>query len=898
MLKTKLLPFQLKAVEKLSKIKVGALYMEMGLGKTRTTLELIQIRLDKSKINKVVWFCPCSTKRNLEEQIKLHSNLLEHIEIIGIESISMSDNIYVQAYNIVSNNNCMLVVDESNLVKNHQALRSKRMIELAKFCKYKIILNGTPVTKNEADLFNQWYILDWRILGYLSYYSFSANHLVFDEKTKRITRVLNPEFLTNKIAPYCYQAKKEDVIELPSKINKSFYFDLTTVQLEHYKKIKKQILEKLEDNKNSTLEWIYKLFTSLQLILSGRKITSLYPLKHENFFNNVYENPRIQSLLSIIDEIPDDRKIVLWCKYTEEIVEISHILNEKYGDNVSLLYGELSQKKRNEEIEKFKSSNRFLLGNKNSGGYGLNLQFADYMIFYSNDWDWGTRTQAEDRIHRIGQTNNVTYIDILATDTLDYRIAANLVRKENLSNTLKKLIDKKKDTHFLSKWIDSKEEKVKVQIDRKKIKKYLNNNVLDEAKKRISFIFDEFEHICMSFSGGKDSGVCLNLMIDEARKRGRKFGVMHIDVEAEYQFTSDFIKRMIENNRDVVIPYWICLPMESPNSLSYLDPTWVWWDKEKEPIWVREMPKMDYIINEDNNPIDFYTPKMPFEEFIKHFGTWYGKGEKTAIIVGIRTQESLNRFRAICNSKIHYKDKKYSTNVENEVYNFYPIYDWQVQDIWTYNGKFGKDYNKLYDLFYKAGVPISKMRVDEPFGNESKAGLSLFKVIEPHTWSKVVNRVSGANFGNIYHETKIMKANYTLPKNHTWKSFTKFLLSTLPGPTRAHYLEKFIKFIKYWNKKGSPVSDEMIAELKEKFSSYINVTGEYSNRGLKNKIVVKFRKLPDEIPKLDSKKDFPSWRRLALCLIKNDYVCKTLSFQATKDLVTREGRLIEKYKSL
>lgn len=897
MLKTELLDFQKKAIEKLSKIKVGALYMEMGLGKTRTTLELIQMRLDKGRINKVIWFCPCSTKKNLEEQIKLHSDLFSKIGIFGIESISMSDNIYLQAYNFVQNKDCMLVVDESNLVKNYKALRSQRIVKISSFCKYKIILNGTPVTRNEADLFNQWYILDWRILGYLSYYSFSANHLVYDEKTKRITRVLNTDYLTNRIAPYTYQARKEDVLKLPNKIQESFYYELLEEQRVHYDIIKDSILYNMElSDDYYFLEWLYRLFTALQLILSGRKITCLKPLRHINFFKNVCENPRIKSLLSILENISDDRKVIIWCKYTEEIKEVEFVLKEKYGDTVSLLYGELSQKRRNKEIENFKTVNRFLVGNKNSGGYGLNLQFADYMIFYSNDWDFGTRIQAEDRIHRIGQKNSTTYVDILAVDTLDYRISANLRSKEDLAESLKNLIEKKKDTHFLSKWIDGKEEKV--DIDRKKLKRNLDKNVLEAAQERISYIFDEFENICMSFSGGKDSGVCLNLMIDEARKRGRKFGVMHIDVEAEYQFTSEFIKRMIENNRDVIIPYWICLPMESPNSLSYLNPTWIWWDKDKEPIWVREMPKMDYVINENNNSIDFYTPKMPFEEFIKHFGTWYGKGEKTAIIVGIRTQESLNRFRAICNNKYNYKGKKYSTSLEGDVYNFYPIYDWQVQDIWTYNGKFHKDYNKLYDLFYKAGVPISKMRVDEPFGNESKAGLSLFKVIEPYTWSKVVNRVSGANFGNIYHGTKIMKSNYTLPKNHTWKSFTKFLLSTLPGPTRAHYLEKFIKFIRYWNKKGCPVTDEMITELKEKFSDYIEITGEISNRGSKDKVVVKFKKLPDEIPKLDSKKDFPSWRRLAMVLIKNDYVCKSLSFQATKDLVTREGKLMEKYRNL
>lgn len=897
MLKTKLLPFQQEAYNKLIKLKVGALYMEMGLGKTRTALEIIQTRVNKNKIIKVLWLCPCSTKKNLEEQIKEHSDLIDRIEIFGIESISMSDNTYLQTYNIVSMFNCMLVIDESNMVKNHNALRTKRIIELSSYCKYKLILNGTPVTRTEADLFSQWYILDWRILGYRSYFSFSANHLVWDEEHRKITSVLNKNYLTNRIAPYTYQARKKDVLNLPNKIYEKVFYSLDEVQRKHYNYVKEKILSEIEKaTPFNTLHLIYKLLTGLQHVVSGRIVVTTDTITTKDFFMKIENNPRIIALLNTISQISNDEKIIIWCKYTKEILEIEKILKKEYGNNsTALFYGDIPQNKRNDEINKFKTSARFLIGNKNSGGYGLNLQFANYMIFYSNDYDWGTRSQAEDRIHRIGQTSTTTYIDLIAYGTVDERIIDNLKRKENLVSSLKRLLEMKKDKKILSKWID--EGKV-MEIKRKKLKKYSNKNVLTAAQERISYIFDEFENICLSFSGGKDSGVCLNLMIDEARKRGRKFGVLHIDIEAEYQMTSVFIKRMIENNRDVIIPYWVCLPMESPNSLSYLDPTWVWWDKEKEPIWVREMPKMEYIINEDNNPIDFYTPKMPFEEFIKHFGTWYGKGEKTAVIVGIRTQESLNRFRAICNNKHNYKDKKYSTNLENEVYNFYPIYDWEVQDIWTYNGKFKKDYNKLYDLFYKAGVPISKMRVDEPFGNEAKAGLNLFKVIEPTTWSKVVNRVSGANFGNIYHGTKIMKANYTLPKNHTWKSFTKFLLGTLPGSTRAHYLEKFIKFIKYWNRKGCPVTDDMIEILKKDFSEYVTVTDEISNRGAKNKIIVKFKKLPDEIPNLDVKKDFPSWKRLAMVLIKNDYVCKSLSFQATKDLVTREGKLIERYKNL
>ena len=430
------------------------------------------------------------------------------------------------------------------------------------------------------------------------------------------------------------------------------------------------------------------------------------------------------------------------------------------------------------------------------------------------------------------------------------------------------------------------------------MKTYNNKDVYTAAKERIEYIFDEFEHICVSFSGGKDSGTVLNMCIDEARKRKRKIGVLFIDLEAFYKKTIEFVERMLENNKDVLEPYWICLPMESPNSLSYLEPTWIWWDKEKEPIWVRPMPKKEYVINEENNPLDFYKKNMPFEEFIKHFGNWYGKGEKTATLVGIRTDESLNRFRAIAGTKSMYKDKNYSTKVNENVYNFYPIYDWSVEDIWTYNGKFQKDYNKLYDLFYKAGVSIHKMRVDEPFGNEAKAGLSMFRVIEPDTWAKVVNRVSGANFGNIYSGNKIMNAHYKLPKNHTWKSFTFFLLDTLPPEISEHYKIKFSKFIKYWVEKGCPVSEEHIKIMEETCPDAIINTHEFSRRGKGDKEVIKFTKVVDEIPGVDNKDDVLTWRRMAMCIIKNDYTCKSLSFWMTKDLTVRQKAIMEKYKNI
>lgn len=431
------------------------------------------------------------------------------------------------------------------------------------------------------------------------------------------------------------------------------------------------------------------------------------------------------------------------------------------------------------------------------------------------------------------------------------------------------------------------------------LKIYCDENVFEASKDRVKYIFDEFENIYVSFSGGKDSGVCMHLMCEEARKRNRKIGVLFIDIEAHYQMTIDYSIQMIEKYKDVITPYWVCLPMLTDNSLSYDEMTWSWWETEKKDIWVREMPTMEYVINVDNNPIDYYKYNMTFESFVAKFGKWFGNDEKTACIIGIRTQESLNRWRALTTkNKRKYKDIMYSTQVDENVYNFYPIYDYTTEDIWTYYGKTGNEYNKFYDLMYKAGVSIHSMRIDEPFGDTAKAGLNMFKIIEPKTWVKIVGRVAGANFGNIYANSTINTANYKLPKGHTWESFTYFLLDTLPKNASDHYKEKFNKFIKWWTEKGSGMRQEDIDILNINYNGAIFQTGEMSTRGNKDKEVIKFNHVVDTIPELDSKQDVLTWKRMAMCIIKNDYFCKSLSFGISKGQLKRRKETMKKYESI
>ncbi|KAA6301694.1 MAG: hypothetical protein EZS26_002159 [Candidatus Ordinivivax streblomastigis] len=426
--------------------------------------------------------------------------------------------------------------------------------------------------------------------------------------------------------------------------------------------------------------------------------------------------------------------------------------------------------------------------------------------------------------------------------------------------------------------------------------------VFEWTQERIDYIFTEFEEIYLSFSGGKDSGVMLNIVLDYLRfhRIQRKISVLYMDVEASYQHTVHFIERMFLDNMDLIRPYWVCLPLTTDNSVSMYEPFWVFWDNTKKDKWVREMPTYDFVINETNNPFDFYRPNMTFEEFVSFFGDWHAQkyqADKTACLLGLRSDESFNRYHTMHRTdKRTYNDKIYSTQITDLTYNFYPIFDWKTEDIWVYNGKFNKPYNTVYDLFYKAGVRLSRMRICEPYGREQRAGLNLFKVLEPNTWIKVVDRVSGANFGNIYCNTKATGTRTVdLPPGHTWKSYCKFLLKTLPEETRKIYVSKFIKFIRYWNKIGSPVSDEDIRELNP--NTIVN-THAYSNRGKGDKFVVKFTEIPDVLPGLDNKTDFLSWRRLCMAIIKNDIICSSLSFSITKRQIVRQQELIAKYKQM
>ena len=232
------------------------------------------------------------------------------------------------------------------------------------------------------------------------------------------------------------------------------------------------------------------------------------------------------------------------------------------------------------------------------------------------------------------------------------------------------------------------------------MKKFLDKNVFEASQERIKWVFDNFERICVSFSGGKDSTCMTHMVMEEAKKRNRKVALLFIDWEIQYELTIKHVRKIFDIYKDYVEPYWLSIPLLSDNACSQIEPEWISWDKDKKDIWVRQPENISIT---DTSKFPFWYYGITFEEFVPKFGEWYGNGKMTACFVGIRTRESLNRYRALANKrKSKFDDKIFTTCISENVWNVYPIYDWSAEDDWTYLGKYKKCYNEIYDRFYQA----------------------------------------------------------------------------------------------------------------------------------------------------------------------------------------------------
>jgi predicted phosphoadenosine phosphosulfate sulfurtransferase len=374
------------------------------------------------------------------------------------------------------------------------------------------------------------------------------------------------------------------------------------------------------------------------------------------------------------------------------------------------------------------------------------------------------------------------------------------------------------------------------------VKKGLGIDVLTAARQRIAWTFDTFPRVYVAFSGGKDSTVMLHLVAEEARRRGRQFGLLFVDMEGQYRLTIEHIAECYRAYADIIEPHWVCLPLILRNAVSQYAPRWCCWEPGREANWIRPKPP-----EASREAYPFFRERMEFEEFIISFGEWFSKGEPTACFVGIRTDESLNRWRTIASRKKRaYEGRQWTTLSGENLWSIYPIYDWRTEDVWTWHARNPEAlYNRLYDRMYQAGLTIHQMRICQPYGDDQRKGLWLFHIIEPETWSRVVARVNGANQGALYAQESgnvLGRLKITKPEGHTWESFSQLLLDSMPERTAEHFRNKIAVFVQWWRVRGV---DPM----------------------------------PDDGP---VEKGHPNWKRVCKALLRNDYWCKGLSFSQTK----------------
>jgi SNF2 family DNA or RNA helicase len=460
-LTTELMAHQLAAVERLKGLKVGGLFMEMGTGKTKTAIQLAYDR--RHKIDKVVYFCPVNLKQTVFYELQKHiqspsvyvfsdKTKMGKIPeawfyVVGVESIGQSDRETLCANSLITDRT-LVILDESDTCKNHAALRTRRLTQMASRARYRFIATGTAVGEGVVDLYAQMYFLSPDILGYRSFYSFAANHLEYSEDYKgMIVRSLNTDVIARKIEPYIYQVRKEECLDLPERQYLSRYFSMSWEQQNLYQRAKEEILMSMPDDEIDSYV-IFRMFTALREIVSGFWHRTPDPNPNHRWAEQfepemlVVDHDRIALLETVLGEIPQTEKVIIWVNFHHCIDQVMESLRSGYDDEaIAQFHGRTSD--RDSEIAKWrKDGTRFLVSSPKCGGRGLTLNESAYTVFYNNDFPYRVREQAEARNHRIGQNRKPTYIDIICGTSIDTRIFKALQNKENLVQEFKREMDK------------------------------------------------------------------------------------------------------------------------------------------------------------------------------------------------------------------------------------------------------------------------------------------------------------------------------------------------------------------------------------------------------------------------------------------------------------------------
>lgn len=329
-------------------------------------------------------------------------------------------------------------------------------------------------------------------------------------------------------------------------------------------------------------------------------------------------------------------------------------------------------------------------------------------------------------------------------------------------------------------------------------------DVLTAAKERIKSQLADFPDYYVSFSGGKDSGVLLQLVVEAASELGLlPAKVVFSDLEAIFVETERYVHSIMEMPE--VEPYWLCIEEVEDNASSVYERYYRSWDASKKDKWVREMPKMPYVLHAGNMPdgLKKYITGNVNEWSITGFGEYLcdkSGVDRILNFIGMRQDESYGRYMAVASAKNRIKKNAYTyltKNSASRTWTCLPIYDWQTPDVWHYYASNGFDYNRVYDKMYRLGIPMSEMRTCFAFGEAQKKSLWQWKAIEPETFDRLLNRVEGVNFGAMYNHTSLNRNKITLPSGSTWKQYLDVLLAGLPPMIKEHFEGKFSQVFRY-----------------------------------------------------------------------------------------------------
>lgn len=437
-----------------------ALFMEMGTGKTFTTIALAGHRFNHYRIDAVLVICPTSIKAVWDQEVEIMSPVpaIAHVHmsganrategftemaceqlkylVIGVEGLSQGA-VADLARTFVKKHDCLVVVDESSRIKNADASRTKKAIALGDSAEYRMILTGTPITQGIVDLYGQFRFLGQHIIGLKSFFVFRNMYCIMGGfQGKKILGYQNEDMLMNKIAPYVYQVKKEECLDLPDKVYTRLKVEPTKQQLTALKNLA-DFYEHEQDGAILTASTVLERMTRYQQILGGN--FPFLDLELERYDTKPIEgkNPKLDALLDHLSGVASDTKVIIWARFRPEIALISEALQKAHGSETVIEYhGGVSETDRRTSVREFQdpsSPRRFFIANQQTAGMGITLTQATLAYYYSNSFSLEDRMQSEDRCHRKGQTKKCTYIDIWATNPADLMIGKALSSKKDLA---------------------------------------------------------------------------------------------------------------------------------------------------------------------------------------------------------------------------------------------------------------------------------------------------------------------------------------------------------------------------------------------------------------------------------------------------------------------------------